>query len=64
MINIDELHSEVVVDSPSVTPRYGDYADKAAEVRIEELRDIIRALLAEEFERVSRTATIDSGWQG
>lgn len=64
MVNIDEVHSEVVVDSPPGTPRHGDDADKPAEVRIEELRDIVRTLLAEEFERVSRTTTGDSGWQG
>jgi len=64
MINIDEVHSEVVVDPPPGNPRHNDYADKPAEVRIEELRDIVRTLIAEEFERVLRTSTVDSGWHG
>jgi hypothetical protein len=64
MVHIDEVHSEVVVDSPPGTPQRSDANDKPAEVRVEELREIVRILLAEEFERALRTASIDSGWQG
>ena len=64
MVHIDEVHSEVVVDSPPGAPQRGDANDKPAEVRVEELREIVRILLAEEFERALRTASADSGWQG
>ncbi len=64
MVNIDEVHSEVVVDSPPGAQRRSDAGDKPAEVKIEELREIVRALLAEEFERALRTGSVDSGWQG
>ncbi|MCU7864749.1 MAG: hypothetical protein KZQ92_12320 [Candidatus Thiodiazotropha sp. (ex Lucinoma borealis)] len=64
MVHIDEVHSEVVVDSVPGTPQRSDANDKPTEVRIEELREIVRIVLAEEFERVLRTSSVDSGWQG
>ncbi|MCU7872815.1 MAG: hypothetical protein KZQ91_08720 [Candidatus Thiodiazotropha sp. (ex Lucinoma borealis)] len=64
MVHIDEVHSEVVIDSPPGTPQRSDANDIPAEVRIEELREIVRVLLAEEFERALRTSSVDSGWQG
>lgn len=56
MVTIDEVHSEVVVGDA-----FGkrDEADKPFEVRIEELREIVRELMREEFERVMRTRAID-----
>ncbi|MCM8882048.1 MAG: hypothetical protein LC541_01770 [Candidatus Thiodiazotropha sp.] len=64
MVHIDEVHSEVVVDSVPGTLQRSDANDKPTEVRIEELREIVRIVLAEEFERVLRTSSVDNGWQG
>ena len=64
MVNIDEVHSEVVVDSPAGAERRQDPADKPLEVRVEELREVVRVLLAEELERALRTAGVDGGWGG
>lgn len=64
MVHIDEVHSEVVVEPAPGSVQRADPADKPVEVRTEELREIVRVLLAEEFERALRTASLDGGWGG
>ena len=44
--------------------RTGELARRREFRMREELREIVRVLLAEEFERALRTGTVDSGWQG
>lgn len=56
MVTVDKLHSEVVVGDAA---RSRDDADKPFEVRIEELREIVRDLIREEFERVMRIEVVD-----
>jgi hypothetical protein len=51
MVTIEQIESEIVVDGEGG----GDYADKPHEVRLEELRALVRELVAEEFERFLRT---------
>ncbi|CAB5150412.1 hypothetical protein D3OALGA1CA_4385 [Olavius algarvensis associated proteobacterium Delta 3] len=51
MVTIQTVQSDVIVeDGPRV-----DDADKPFEVRLEELRDLVREILQEEIERLVRT---------
>lgn len=52
MVTIDNVESEIVVDGGGGG---GDSADKPHEVRVEELRAVVRELLCEEFQRYLRT---------
>ncbi len=54
MVNIEQLHSEVLIEGQQDETVRVEEADKPVEVRIEELREIVRALMAEEFERMLR----------
>jgi len=53
MVSIDSVESEVVVEN--APPAGREAADKPDEVRIEELRAIVRELLEEEYVRYRRT---------
>ena len=64
MVTIDELHSDVTV-APGERGTAGDgEADRSVELRIEELREVVRELLLEEYERALRTGSIDRGGLG
>lgn len=53
MVSIDSVESEVVIET--APPAGQGEADKPDEVRIEELRAIVRELLEEEYRRYWRT---------
>ncbi len=53
MVTIQNVNSDVIVEDQASA----DDADKPFEVRIEELRDLVREILREEFERFYRTET-------
>ncbi len=60
MVSIDEIHSDVTVGSTESVSADGEEA--LDEDKMDELRDIVRQLLAEEYERVLRTSLTDKGW--
>ena len=62
MVNIEQLHSEVFLEGRSGETVRADDADKPIEVRIEELREIVRTLMAEEYESLLRVTTTTAGW--
>jgi hypothetical protein len=53
MVTIQNVQSDVIVENGAQS----DDADKSFEVRLEELRDLIREVLQEEIERFIRTET-------
>ena len=59
MVSIDEIHSEIQLGQSGTGS--GEQTE-SNEVRIEELREIVRQLLAEEYERVLRSAHCDEDW--
>ena len=53
MVTIDEVDSEVVIDSPS--PEQAGKAEAPVEVRLEELREVVRELIREQLDEFLRT---------
>jgi hypothetical protein len=54
MITIDEIHTELVVEGTG-EPRSRGPVEERLETRMDDLREVVRALLREELERYQRT---------
>ncbi len=52
MVTIGELHSDLIFEDASAKPEGA--SDVVDEVRIEDLREVVRALLREELDRARR----------
>jgi hypothetical protein len=55
MVTIDQVDSEVVVEPEEAST--GDVAGMPLELRIEEIRDVVREILRDELDRHLRTET-------
>ena len=60
MVSIDEIHSDVTVGSGESGSSSGA-SEKPEEILIDELREVVRQLIAEEFERVNRISVTGNG---
>ncbi len=60
MVSIDEIHSDVTVGTTSEGT--SEPSEEQEENLIDELREVVRQLIAEEYERVNRTSVTDNGW--
>lgn len=62
MIRVGEVDSEVVVTGGEAAGGGGGGVGRSVEVRVEELREVVRLLLDEELERRARATPWTQGW--